>query len=144
MIKVSAVHLEGNVYELAIKDVNKVLDRRKVIAKDEEEALEYGQIYLSDFCERTKTSRESVGLSAKSAQPLGFVNGKPYYEILEDGRPVFEWRDGRPVVGFVEYAAFGFEGVSPIVDYEKDSPVYLVRSTEPAKEVVEVVKDEKI
>jgi len=142
MIKVSAVHLEGNVYELAIKDVNKVLDRRKVIAKDEEEALEYGQIYLSDFCERTKTSRESVGLSAKSAQPLGLVNGKPYYEILEDGTPVFEWRDGRPVVAFVEYAAFGFEGTSPIVGYEKDNPIYLVRSTEHPKEVV--AKDEKI
>ncbi|NLI09091.1 MAG: hypothetical protein GX457_18670 [Thermotogaceae bacterium] len=142
MIKVSAVHLEGNVYELAIKDVNKVLDRRKVIAKDEEEALEYGQIYLSDFCERTKTSRESVCLSAKSVQPLGFVNGKPYYEILEDGTPVFEWRDGRPVVAFVEYAAFGFEGTSPIVGYEKDNPIYMVRSTEPPKEVV--AKDEKI
>ena len=142
MIKVSAVHLEGNVYELAIKDVNKVLDRRKVIAKNEEEALEYGQIYLSDFYERTKTSRESVGLSAKSVQPLGFVNGKPYYEILEDGTPVFEWRDGRPVVAFVEYAAFGFEGTSPIVGYEKDNPIYMVRSTEPPKEVV--AKDEKI
>lgn len=142
MIKVSAVHLEGNVYELAIKDVNKVLDRRKVIAKKEEEALEYGQIYLSDFCERTKTSRERVGLSAKSAQPLGLVNGKPYYEILEDGTPVFEWRDGRPVVAFVEYAAFGFEGTSPIVGYEKDNPIYMVRSTEPPKEVV--AKDEKI
>jgi len=142
MIKVSAVHLEGNVYELAIKDVNKVLDRRKVIAKKEEEALEYGQIYLSDFCERTKTSRESVGLSAKSAQPLGLVNGKPYYEILEDGTPVFEWRDGRPVVAFVEYAAFGFEGTSPIVGYEKDNPIYLIRSAVPPKE--EVMKDEKI
>ncbi len=142
MIKVSAVHLEGNVYELAIKDVNKVLDRRKVIAKDEEEALEYGQVFLSDFCERTKTDRESVGLSVKSAIPLGLVNGRPYYETLEDGAPVFEWRDGRPVVAFVEYAAFGFEGTSPIVGYEKDNPIYLVRSTEPPKEVV--AKDEKI
>jgi len=142
MIKVSAVHLEGNVYELAIKDVNKVLDRRKVIAKKEEEALEYGQVFLSDFCERTKTDRESVGLSVKSAIPLGLVNGRPYYEILEDGTPVFEWRDGRPVVAFVEYAAFGFEGTSPIVGYEKDNPIYMVRSTEPPKEVV--AKDEKI
>jgi len=142
MIKVSAVHLEGNVYELAIKDVNKVLDRRKVIAKDEEEALEYGQVFLSDFCERTKTDRESVGLSAKSAIPLGLVNGKPYYETLEDGTPVFEWRDGKPVIGYVEYAVFGFEGASPIVEYEKDNPIYLIRSAEPPKE--EVVKDEKI
>ncbi|HDP78033.1 MAG TPA: hypothetical protein ENN47_07600 [Mesotoga infera] len=141
MIKVSAVLLEGNVYELAVKDVNKVLDRRKVIAKSEEEALKYGQVFLSDFCERTKTDRESVGLSAKSAVPLGFVNGKPYFEILEDGTPVFEWRDGKPVVGFVEYAVFGFEGTSPIVGYEKGTPIYLVRSTEPPKEVV---KDEKI
>ena len=142
MIKVSAVHLEGNVYELSVKDVNKVLDRRKVIAKSEEEALEYGQVFLSDFCERTKTDRESVGLSVKSAIPLGLVNGRPYYEILEDGTPVFEWRDGRPVVAFVEYAAFGFEGTSPIVGYEKDNPIYMVRSTEPPKEVV--AKDEKI
>ncbi len=142
MIKVSAVHLEGNVYELAIKDVNKVLDRRKVIAKDEEEALEYGQVFLSDFCERTKTDRESVGLSVKSAIPLGLVNGRPYYETLEDGAPVFEWRDGRPIVGFVEYAVFGFEGTSPIVGYEKDNPIYLIRSAVPPKE--EVMKDEKI
>ncbi len=142
MIKVSAVHLEGNVYELSVKDVNKVLDRRKVIAKNEEEALKYGQVFLSDFCERTKTDRESVGLSAKSSAPLGFASGRPYYEILEDGTPVFEWRDGKPVVGFVEYAAFGFEGTSPIVGYEKDNPIYMVRSTEPPKEVV--AKDEKI
>jgi hypothetical protein len=42
----------------------------------------------------------------------------------------------------VEYAVFGFEGASPIVGYEKDNPIYLIRSAVPPKE--EVMKDEKI